>query len=201
MVHRLPAHTLWVGLIPALGIRGKEAVNWRKITAYAFALLAAQFAVGFFEGAFAPADLGTALVSCLVSFIVCGSIFAHLSTSQTFKPFAHAFAALALQVAAAGSWRPTFLTSGIALMLALWSLYALSGAGLIPRLPFVRQALCVIASIYLLRGVAGFAFASFAPGSNGPAFWWWSSAICLTIGAVHFVGTWQAWPQLSRAAA
>ena len=99
--HRLPAHTLWVGLIPALGIRGKEAVNWRKITAYAFALLAAQFAVGFFEGAFAPADLGTALVSCLVSFIVCGSIFAHLSTSQTFKPFAHAFAALALQVAAA----------------------------------------------------------------------------------------------------
>ena len=105
------------------------------------------------------------------------------------------------QLAAAGSWRPTFITSGIVLVLAIWSLYAFSGAGLIPRLPFVRQALCVIAGIYLLRGVAGFAFASLAPGSNGPVFWWWSSAICLSIGAVHFAGTWQAWPHLSRTAA
>ncbi|MBJ6985261.1 hypothetical protein [Luteimonas sp. MC1750] len=105
------------------------------------------------------------------------------------------------QLAAAGSWRPTFITSSIVLVLAIWSLYAFSGAGLIPRLPFVRLALCVIAGIYLLRGVVGFAFASFAPGGNGPAFWWWSSTICLTIGVVHFVGTWQAWSQLSRVAA
>lgn len=105
------------------------------------------------------------------------------------------------RLAAAGSWRPTLITSGIVLVLAIWSLYAFSGVGLIPRLPFVRLALCVITGIYLLRGVAGFALASFAPGSNGPAFWWWSSAICLTIGAVHFFGTWQAWSQLSRAAA
>ena len=104
------------------------------------------------------------------------------------------------QLAAAGNWRPTLITSGIVLVLAIWSLYALSGAGLIPKLPFVRLVLCVIASIYLLRGVAGFAFASFAPGSHGLAFWWWSSAICLTIGGVHSVGIWQAWSQLSRAA-
>ncbi len=76
-------------------------MNWRKITAYAAVLFAAQFAVGFFGGAFAPAGLSTSLVSCLVSFIVCGSIFAHLSASQSSKPFAHAWAALALQFAAA----------------------------------------------------------------------------------------------------
>lgn len=103
------------------------------------------------------------------------------------------------QLAAAGNWRATFVTSGIVLMLVTWSLYALSGADLIPRLPYVRLALCGIAGIYLLRGVAGFALAWFAPGSNGPAFWWWSSTICLTIGVVHVVGIWQAWPRLCPA--
>ncbi len=78
-----------------------EVVNWRKITACAAALLAAQFGIGFFEGAFAPAGFSTALVSCLVSFIVCGGIFAHLSASQTSKPFTHAWAALAVEIVAA----------------------------------------------------------------------------------------------------
>lgn len=100
-------------------------------------------------------------------------------------------------LAETGSWRPTVITSAIALVLVAWSLYALSGAGFIPRLPFVRAALCVITGIYLLRGVAGFALASFAPGGNGPAFWWWSSAICLAIGVAYLAGTWEAWPQLS----
>lgn len=76
-------------------------MNWRKITGYAAALLAAQFAVGFSEGAFAPVGLGAALVSHFVSFIICGSIFAHLSARQLSMPFAHAWAALALQVVVA----------------------------------------------------------------------------------------------------
>ena len=76
-------------------------MNWRRISAYAAALFGAQFAIGFFEGAFAPVGLSTVLVSCLVSFIVCGSIFACLSASQPSKRFAHAWAALAPQVAAA----------------------------------------------------------------------------------------------------
>ena len=105
------------------------------------------------------------------------------------------------RLAEAGSWRPTFITSGIALVLVVWSLYALSGAGVIPKLPVLRLALCVITGIYLLRGVAGFGLAVFAPGRNGLAFWYWSSAICLAIGAVHLVGTWRAWPQLARVAA
>jgi hypothetical protein len=101
------------------------------------------------------------------------------------------------QLATAGSWRPTLITSGIVLVLATWSFYALSGAGVIPRLPLVRTALCIITGIYLLRGVAGFPVAA----SSGSAFWWWSSAICLTIGLVHLIGTRQAWAQLSSGAA
>ena len=60
------------------------------------------------------------------------------------------------QLAATGSWRPAFITTFMALVLSAWSLYALSGAGVIPRLPLVRLGLCVITGIYLLRAVAGF---------------------------------------------
>lgn len=104
------------------------------------------------------------------------------------------------QLAAAGSWRPALMTSGIVLLLVVWSLYALSGAGVIPRLPAVRLVLCGITGIYLLRGVAGFGLAMFAPGRNGLAFWLWSSAICTGIGAVHGLGTWQVWPGLPSGA-
>ena len=105
------------------------------------------------------------------------------------------------QLALAGDWRPTLITSCIVLLLSACSLYALSGAGVIPRLPLLRTALCLIAGIYLLRGIAGVGLALFAPGANGVAFWWWSSAICLIIGAVHFFGIVQAWSGLSHATA
>ena len=108
---------------------------------------------------------------------------------------------LMARLAAAGSWRPALITSVIVLVLAGWSLYALSGAGVIPGLPLVRAVLCLIAGIYLLRAVVGFALAAFAPGNYGPVFWWWSSAVCLAIGAVHLVGTWQVWSQLTQAMA
>ncbi|MGH8833291.1 MAG: hypothetical protein ACREXV_19730 [Polaromonas sp.] len=99
------------------------------------------------------------------------------------------------QLASAGSWRPTIITLAITAVLIVWSLYALSGAGLVPRLPFVRLALCVITGIYLLRGIAGLPFLPFATGLSA-SFWWWSSAICLTIGAVHLIGLRQVWTHL-----
>lgn len=100
------------------------------------------------------------------------------------------------QLSAAGSIVPTLITAGIAAVLALWSLYALSGAGVIPRLPLVRLALCVITGIYLLRGLAGLVLAVVAPGDRGVAFWCWSSVICLSMGALHLVGIRQVWSQL-----
>ena len=105
------------------------------------------------------------------------------------------------QLAAAGSAVPTVMTAGIAAVLSLWAVYALSGAGVIARLPFIRVALCAIAGIYLVRGAAGLVFAAVAPGERSVAFWVWSSLICLGIGALYLVGTRQVWAALSRRAA
>lgn len=105
------------------------------------------------------------------------------------------------RLATAGDIRPTLITTGIAAVLVLWSLFALSGAGVMPRLPLVRFALCAITGIYLVRGTVGLVFAVAAPGTHGATFWWWSSAICLGIGTLYLVGTHQVWSSLSRAAA
>ncbi len=102
------------------------------------------------------------------------------------------------RLSASGSMRPAIITAGIAVVLALWSLYALSGAGVIPRLPLIQLVLCAITGIYLLRGVAGLALAVAAPGDRGMAFWLWSSIICLCIGTLYLVGTRQVWSELSH---
>ncbi len=57
--------------------------------------------------------------------------------------------------AALGSPYPAIITAGIAAVLAVWSLYGLSGAGVIRQLPLLRLALVLIAAVYLLRGVLG----------------------------------------------
>lgn len=101
------------------------------------------------------------------------------------------------QLALAGSPVPALVTAGIAAVLAVWSLYALAGAGAIGRLPLLRTALCLITAVFLLRGVAGVVLAAIAPGERGVAFWLWSSAICLGIGALYLIGTWQAWSRLA----
>jgi hypothetical protein len=101
------------------------------------------------------------------------------------------------RLAESGSWYPGLITLVIAAILAGWAAYALSGAGLLPALPYVRSVLVVITAIYLLRGVAGLLLSVVAPGYNGVAFWVWSSVICLLFGAVHAAGLVKAWPALS----
>ncbi|PHQ73570.1 MAG: hypothetical protein COB74_07820 [Shewanella sp.] len=94
-----------------------------------------------------------------------------------------------------GSLRPTIITSVIVLVLSIWSLYAFSAAGLIGKLPLIRTALIIITAIYLLRGVAGFFFIS-NPLGRSPEFWFWSSAICLSLGLLHLIGLKQQWASL-----
>lgn len=101
----------------------------------------------------------------------------------------------------ASSVVPTLITTGIALVLAVWSLYALSAAGVISRLPLIRVVLCAIVGVYLLRGLAGLTLAVVAPGERSIAFWCWSFVICICIGTLYLVGTQQVWRQLSQAAA
>jgi hypothetical protein len=103
------------------------------------------------------------------------------------------------QMAEAGSWTPGLVTAGIALVLGIWALYALSGAGAIRRLPLLRTALCTITGIYLLRGLAALPVALLEP-QQATAFLWWSSAICLGFGVVHLVGLCQRWRAMSLTA-
>ena len=99
------------------------------------------------------------------------------------------------RLAEQGSIQPTLITSGIVLVLTVWSLYAFSAAGLILRLPLIRIALVVITFIYLTRGVVGFFFVS-SPMGRSPEFWIWSSTICLAVAIIHLIGLKQTWINL-----
>lgn len=99
------------------------------------------------------------------------------------------------RMALAGHWYPTVVTLAIAAMLAVWALYALSGAGVIARLPLLRIGLCAITAVYLLRAVGFVPLMRYFP-DNSMTFWVVSSGICLIIGLVHAVGLWQAWSRL-----
>ena len=100
------------------------------------------------------------------------------------------------QMALAGHWYPAAVALGFAAVLSIWSLYALSGAGVIARLPLLRLTLCVITAIYLIRGVVFPLLMPYFPG-NSAMFWVTTSGICLTIGLIHLLGLRQAWPRLS----
>jgi hypothetical protein len=100
------------------------------------------------------------------------------------------------RLAEQGSARPALVTLGIAAMLALWSAYALAGAGLIPRLQLMRTALVLISAIYLLRGLVLLPALAINGGRADP-FLWWSSLIVLVYGITYTVGTWQAWTDLA----
>lgn len=101
------------------------------------------------------------------------------------------------RAAAAGSAMPAIMTAGIATILAIWGFYALSGAGVVRRLPLLRTALVIISAIYCLRG----AFLFFPDRMGRPdlslAFLLWSSAIVLVMGLVHAIGTARRWHLLN----
>lgn len=106
------------------------------------------------------------------------------------------------KLAEAGSHYPTFVTLIIALILAIWGLYALSGAGIIPPLPWPRVALVGITTIYLLRGIAGLFLPFFtthpAITQNSVTFWLVSSSICCAIGIFYLFGTLNNWAEMGK---
>lgn len=94
-----------------------------------------------------------------------------------------------------GLIKPSIITSFIVVVLSVWSLYAFSAAGMIAHLPFLRFFLIIITAIYVVRGIAGFYFVA-NPIGRTPAFWIWSSVICLSIGLLHLIGLIQYWAVL-----
>lgn len=101
------------------------------------------------------------------------------------------------QMAEQGLWYPDIVTSVIVVVLFIWALYGLSGAGAIRRLPLTRLALVVIAGIFLFRGVSFVLLMPMFP-ENSLTFWLVSSAITLVIGGLFAVGAYQQWSTLGR---
>jgi hypothetical protein len=99
------------------------------------------------------------------------------------------------QLAEAGSSAPTRITSGIVLVLMIWTYCALAGTGMVPKPPLLRVLLSGIATVYLIRALMFFALMKIMPGRS-IEFWLWSSAICMILGVAHLVGTKQAWASL-----
>lgn len=97
------------------------------------------------------------------------------------------------QMAANGDSYPTIVTLVIATVLSLWGLYALSGAGLIFKLPFIKTCLVAISAIYLVRGGAGLVVPFFTTNSvihqNSMTFWMVSSIVCCIYGTFYLLGT------------
>jgi hypothetical protein len=85
------------------------------------------------------------------------------------------------------------LTLGIAIILAVWAVYALSasGAAMLAPLPAYKVVLSLITTAYLLRGFGGFALLLMPKRSHSTRFIVVSSLICLGIGAVHAMGLWE----------
>lgn len=105
------------------------------------------------------------------------------------------------KLAESGSYHPAMVTTGIASILFVFGLYALSAAGLISTLPLQKAALTLITLIYLLRGLAGLTlpFISSHPliAQNSLAFWLSSSSICLVFGLFYLLGTIGSWNRLA----
>ncbi|MDO6567713.1 hypothetical protein Q4561_11645 [Alteromonas sp. 1_MG-2023] len=97
------------------------------------------------------------------------------------------------QLAADGDPYPTIVTLVIASVLTGWGLYALSGAGVIFKLPLLKICLVLITAVYLLRGLAGlvgpFLTSSPVVQQNSITFWIVSSMICCIYGTFYLLGT------------
>lgn len=97
-----------------------------------------------------------------------------------------------VSMSTAGHWYPSFIAFVIGTMLTTWALYALSGAGVVSPLPYLRAALVGITAVYLLRAVAFPLLKPIFPG-NSTTFWLVSSAICFIIGLTHLFGLFHVW--------
>jgi len=94
----------------------------------------------------------------------------------------------------AGAIEPIFWTLGIAFMLLIWGVYALSGADRIRRLPLLKTGLVVIGGLMTIRGLLGVALLFFTK-------WPWHSAMgvfhavasvmILSVGLFYIMGLYQ----------
>ena len=108
------------------------------------------------------------------------------------------------RLSARGSTYPAAITAGIACILALWTLYALSGARVIRRLPFLRLALVLIAGVYFARGTLGIPVVLFVETpytdelKGRMTFMIVSSLVCMFLGCCYAFGAAWVWQRSRR---
>ena len=95
----------------------------------------------------------------------------------------------------AGKPEPALATWALAGILATGSAYALSGAGVVARLPLTRAVLLLVCAAYLGRALAFPWLRRFFPGNSG-LFWIVSSGLCLLVGLAHLYGLASRWSLL-----
>lgn len=88
---------------------------------------------------------------------------------------------------AAGDWRPHMSAVVVGTLLSVAASYALSGAGLITSLPFLRPVLYGISAVLIGRAVAFPLLRPMFPG-NSELFWLLSSGIVVTLGLLFLLG-------------
>ncbi len=99
-------------------------------------------------------------------------------------------------LAAQGSWVPAIHTLVIFAILAIWGIYAFSGAGLIRKLPLLKAVLILVAAIYLIRGLLLIPVWIIDPDYI-IFLHVWSSILSLIIGSAYAMGTRQVWREIS----
>ncbi|MEJ2737411.1 MAG: hypothetical protein P8189_28290 [Anaerolineae bacterium] len=116
-------------------------------------------------------------------------VLLHLALALRPRWYRHFGADELAQMHEQGSRFTVFATLGLALIFAVWGIYALSGAGVIGQLPLLRALLITIGVIYVLRSLMlpselfnvllrgyPFRFVVFSTGS-------------LAAGLLHLIGT------------
>jgi hypothetical protein len=93
------------------------------------------------------------------------------------------------QLAAHGSRVPALLTLGLTGVFIVFGCYALAGAGLIRRLPFVHAGLVVIGGLYAMRGlVVILDLVRSSRGAGYPVRQTVFSAVSLGVGVLYLTG-------------
>ena len=80
-------------------------------------------------------------------------VLLHLALAVRPQWYRHFGADELVQMHEQGSRFAVLATLGLALMFAVWGIYALSGAGVIGQLPLLRAVLISIGAVYVLRSL------------------------------------------------
>ncbi|MBN7795891.1 hypothetical protein [Parahaliea mediterranea] len=96
-----------------------------------------------------------------------------------------------------GSAYPAIVTGAIAMVLAIWSAYAFSGAGVLHKLPMTKVVLSLITVVLLARGLLAIPAAVYSDSpymaelAGNMTFLLVTSVICLALGSCYGLGVYQ----------